>query len=104
MALNPLGGDGQLDRERRAATPVGGNPDPAVHAIHELAADVETETGAADAARQVRVEPEELLEDPRLLCLRDPEALVFDSEPDPAAGLLQHDLHPAAVGGVLHCV
>src|ERR1700675_3021569 len=100
MGLDPLRGDRQLDGERRAASPVRGDPDTAVHAVHELAADVEAEAGAADAAGQVRVEPEELLEDSRLLCLRDAETLVFDLEADPAARLLQQDPHPAAVGRV----
>ena len=85
--LRSLACDRQLDRERRAAPPVGGDPDPAVHAVHELAADVEAEAGAADAAGQVRVEPEELLEDSRLLGRRDAETLVFDAEADPASRL-----------------
>ena len=43
------------------------DPDASVHPVHELAADVEAEPGAADAAGQVRVEAVELLEDPPLL-------------------------------------
>src|SRR5207248_1656845 len=66
--------DRQLDGERRAATAVRSHPDPAVHPVHELAADVEAEAGAADTARELRVEAEELLEDARLLRRRDAEA------------------------------
>ena len=61
---------------------LGLDPDPAVHAADDLAADVEAEPGAADAAGQVRVEPVELLEDRAVLGGRDPEALVGDREPD----------------------
>ena len=82
-----LGSNRELDRGSRATTAVRGDPDAAVHAMHELAADVEAEACSADAAGQVRVEAEELLEDPRLLGRRDAEALVDDAEPDVVAGL-----------------
>src|SRR4051812_15705851 len=72
----------QLHEEAGPALPVGGDPDPPVHAVHELAADVEPEPRSADAAREVRVEPEELLEDPAVLGRRDAEPLVLDPETD----------------------
>src|SRR5207302_9872305 len=89
-------GDWDLDEERRAlglarAGAVALDPDAAVEAAHELAADVEAEAGAADAARHVRVEPVELLEDPPALGRRDAEALVRDG---PAhTTLAAEDLH-----------
>src|SRR5258707_13365410 len=75
----------QLHVELRAATAVGLDPDPAVHPVHELAADVEAEARAADAERQVRVEPEELLEDPVPLAGGHAEAFVRDAEADRVA-------------------
>src|SRR5215210_6757960 len=54
---------GQLDEERRAAARRRIDPDAPVHAPDELAADVETEAGPADAPGEARVEPVELLED-----------------------------------------
>src|SRR4051812_27349232 len=66
---------GQLDRERRAAG-IRLDADRPVHAGHELAADVEAEACAADAAAHVRVEADELLEDPLLLALRDAGAAI----------------------------
>src|SRR4029079_11582894 len=94
-------GERQLDRERGGSPTVGDDPDPAVHALDELAADVEAEAGAPDAAREVGVEPEELLEDARLLPGRDPEALVLDADPGAVSRLAQQDPHAAAVRRVL---
>src|SRR5690349_5015876 len=74
-------GLGDLDVEGRAAVTVRLDPDAAVDAANELAADVETQPGAADPARHVGVEAEELLEDAPLLRGWDPEALVDDREP-----------------------
>ena len=45
---------GQLDDERRAAAVRRLDPDPAVHAPHQLAADVQPEARAADAASELR--------------------------------------------------
>src|SRR5207245_6725605 len=74
-------GHRQLDVEGRAAAETGRvDPDPAVHAVHELAADVEAEAGPADAAGHVRVEPVELLEDPPLLRGRAPEARLRERD------------------------
>ena len=87
-ALGGLRSHGELDGERRARALVGLDPDAAVHAAHQLAADVEAEPGAADAAGEVRVEAEELLEDAAVLGGRDAEPLVADEEadaPSPAA-------------------
>src|SRR6266568_4462373 len=66
-----------------------------------LAADVEAEPGAADAAGEVRIESEELLEDPRLLGRGDSEAAVVDADPNAAAGSCERDAHAPAVGRVL---
>src|SRR5439155_12087721 len=66
----------QLHAERGACALARDDPDRAVHQPHELAADVEPETGAAHAAGQIRVEAVELLEDPALLGERDAEPLV----------------------------
>src|SRR3954470_3363123 len=71
-----------LDVEGRAGAAVGLDPDAAVDPAHELAADVEAETGAADAAAHIGVEAVELLEDPPLLAWGDPEAGVRDREAD----------------------
>src|SRR5215471_11529017 len=60
-------GGGELDAEGRPASAVRDHPDPAVHAMHELATDVEPEPGASDPPGQVRVEPVELLEDAAVL-------------------------------------
>src|SRR4051812_41722816 len=65
-----------LDDERRALPAVRLDPDAAVEAAHQLAADVEPEAGAADAARHVRIEAIELLEDPPALRGGDAEALI----------------------------
>jgi len=59
--------------------------------VDELAADVEAEAGAADAARHVRVEAVELLEDPALLGERDAEPLIEHAELQPAAPLLERE-------------
>src|SRR5207342_3025001 len=75
-------GGGQLDDERRPLAECRFDPDLSVHAPDELAADVEAEAGAADAASHVRVEPIELLEDPPVLRGWDPEAFVDDREAD----------------------
>src|SRR3954447_16244413 len=90
-------GERQLERELRAPAGLGVDPDPALHALDELAGDVEAETGAADALRHVRVEPVELVEDPVVLLGRDPEALVGDAEPHPGAVPLEPDEDPALV-------
>ena len=78
----------QLERERRAAAGLRLDADPAAHPPDELARDVEAEAGAADTAREVRVEPEELLEDPLLLGGRDPETAVAHREADASVDLL----------------
>ena len=54
---------GQLDHERRAAACAGLDPDAPAHQADELAADVEPQPGAPNAAGELRVEPEELVED-----------------------------------------
>ena len=65
--------EGQLDHEARSLAGVGRDPDPAFHAANELPADVKTEPRSAHAAREVRVEPVELREDPFMLGGRDPD-------------------------------
>src|SRR4029077_5318535 len=80
---------------------LGAHPDAAVHLLHELSADVQPEPRPADAAREVRVDPVELLEDPLELAGRDAEALVLHLEADPRPRALAPDLDPAAVRRVL---
>src|SRR5581483_4905958 len=72
--------DGHLDDEGRPVRSVRLHPDPAVDPAEELAADVEAEAGAADAASHVRVEAVELLEDAALLGGRDAETGVGHDE------------------------
>src|SRR5206468_5445475 len=74
--------------------------DLAAHAADELAADVETEPGAADAAGQLRIDAVELAEDPPLLERRDPDSLVADGQPHAAVAPRHRDPHPAAGGGI----
>lgn len=50
-----------------------------MHAVHELAADVKTETGAADTLTHVRIEAIELLEDALLSVPRSHLALLWIS-------------------------
>ena len=80
---------------------IGLDPDPAAHPAHDLAADVEAEARAADAAREIRVEAIELLEDPLVLGGRDSESPVADGESHTPLDRLQLELDPAAVRGVL---
>src|ERR671915_1780104 len=91
----------QLEEERRAASLALLDPDAAAHPADELAADVQAQPRAADAAEHLRVEAVELLEDARQLLGRDAEALVQHAETHHAVGRLRAELDPAAVGGVL---
>src|SRR6266540_2268810 len=94
-------GNREVEPERRAAAEVRGDLDLTAHSSHELAADVEAEAGAADAARQIRIEPVELLEDPLVLVDGDPEPFVLDREADPVVVPLESNVDPAAARGVL---
>src|SRR5262249_42810579 len=76
---DPLG-QRQLEGERCALVRIGLDPDPAVHRLNELPADVEPQTASSDAAPMVRIESIELLEDPLLLAERDAQPLVADGE------------------------
>src|SRR5256885_16300797 len=64
----------EVDDEDGTLGIAGLDPDLAVHAADEFTADIEPETGAADAARQFGVEAVELLEDPLTLARRDADA------------------------------
>src|SRR5204863_5309934 len=90
-----------LDVEGRAGLALRLDPDTAVDPADELPADVEAETGAADAAGHVGVEAVELLEDPALLGRRDAQAVIGDGEADVALARLDGHGDRAAVGGVL---
>src|SRR4051794_5808569 len=94
---------GQLDRERRAAG-ARLDGDRPVHAGQELAADIEPEARAADAAPHVRVEADELLEDALLLAVGDPGAPVAHRERDSGTGRLDAKLHGGVVRRVLERV
>src|SRR4029079_1678484 len=91
----------QLERECRAAPRVGLDADAAAYAAHDLARDVEPEAGAADTAREVRVEAEELLEDPLVLRRGDADAAGAHDAADAAIGRLELELDETAVRGVL---
>ncbi len=77
------------------------DPDPPVDAPHELAADVEAEPRAADAAGHVGVETIELLEDSLLLGDRDAETGVADRKLHVMVTLFERDRHVSAVRRVL---
>src|SRR3954453_4428062 len=88
----------QLEAEARAFAFARVAPDGAVHPPHQLPRDVEPQAGAAHAARQVRVDAVELVEDPPLLARRDAEPVVDHAEADRVVtpGDLQLD-RPAVV-------
>ena len=69
--------------------------------LDELAADVEAEARAADAAGHVRVEAVELLEDAPLLGGGDAEALVVDGKAHARRAGGELDLDAPAVGEYL---
>src|SRR4029077_4213972 len=77
------------------------DPDAAIETADELAADVEAEARAADAAGHVRVEPVELLEDPAALRDGDSEALVRHRPAHAALAAGHLDLDRPAVRRVL---
>src|SRR5205085_10176767 len=74
-------GGRELEPERRAAADAGLDADRAAHPVHQLAADVEAEAGAPHAARELRIEPVELLEDLGLLVAWDARPVVAHLEP-----------------------
>src|SRR6266550_5779173 len=92
---------GDLDVEGRARGPVRLDPDAAVDPAHELAADVEAEPGAADAAAHAGIEAVELLEDPALVGGRNPEPRVGDREADVPPVRREQDRDRPALGRVL---
>src|SRR5207244_3480048 len=81
-ALRTLFRDWNLHAEGRAFAVVRLDPDAPVVPVDELAADVEAEAGAADAASHVRIEAIELLEDAPALGCRDAEAAVAHAPED----------------------
>src|SRR5207247_5805982 len=96
-----LGADRKQDSEARALAGLGVDLEPPIHALDELAADVEAQPAAADAAGLLRIEPVELLEDPLLLRARDPEPLVGHFDQALTVGRLEPNLDVAAVWRVL---
>src|ERR671911_2756758 len=72
---------GKLKREARALTFGGLNPDPAPHGVDEPLGEEQTESGPASPL----VRAVELAEDPVVLGLGDPDALVRDVELDRVA-------------------
>src|SRR5207249_858049 len=91
----------QLDDERRTAPLARGDGDAAGHAPNELAADVEAEPGSTDPARLLSIDAVELPEDPLLLAVGDPQALVADHEPQPVLFRLDAHLDAPSVRRVL---
>src|SRR6266542_4376721 len=96
-----LGGDGKLGDEGRATCSARLDPDATAHALEQLAADVQAEAGAADAAGQIGVEAIELLEDAAMLGGWNAQALVADREPQARPIDLDLHYHAAAVRRVL---
>src|SRR3954468_3677031 len=90
-------GDRQFQEERGAVAAVGDDPDAAVHPRDQLAGDVEAQPGSSDSAREVGVEPEELLEDTVLLGGRDAQPLVAEAESDAPAAAADLQLDSPAV-------
>src|SRR5262249_41001157 len=90
-----------LDIERRAGKAVRFDPDPAVDAAHELAADVEAESRPADAAGRLEGQAVEPLEDQPLLALRDAGTGVADREAHMLVHGLERYLDRPTVGRVL---
>ena len=91
----------ELDEEGRALAELRLDPDLPVHPAHELAADVEAEAGAADAAGHVGIEAVELLEDPPVLGRGDAEPGVGDREADRAVAVRDRERDRPALGRVL---
>ena len=73
-------GEGELERERRATARLGLDAHAPTHPAHDLAGDVEAEPRTAHPAGEVRVDAEELLEDPLVLGGRDSEPAIADGE------------------------
>ncbi len=97
-------GKRQLDEECRTISPARFDPDAASHASDQFAADVETETGAADSPGRVRIQAVELLEDPLLLGLRNTDALVTNRYAKVSPTRLELDLDTAGAKRILDCV
>src|SRR5205085_7739477 len=96
--------DRQLKHERRAHAGLRADREAAAHQLDELARDEQAEAAAADATAHAGVEATELLEDPRLLVVRDPEPLVADGEADDAVFRGQDHVDPAAARRILRRV
>src|SRR3954447_2026090 len=96
-----LGGHRDLDTERAAFRAIRLDPDAAVEAADELAADVEAESRASDSAGHVRIDAVELLEDAASLGRGDAEPAVADAEQHMLRALGERDSHRAAVRRVL---
>src|SRR5207249_2621936 len=75
--------------------------DAAFHPPDELSRDVETQPGPADAARELRIEAIELLEDPPVLRHGDTEPLVADGEANERVVACDAEPERAAVRRVL---
>src|SRR4051812_33362826 len=94
----------QCDAERRAFARRRFNRERSVQPVDDLAADVEAEPGATDAAAHLGIEPVELLEDPLLLRGRDPDSLVDDVDLRGVIRARDEDVDASAFRGVLHRV
>ena len=88
----------QIDDEDRALSLLRADREAASHPANELAADVEAEPGAADAARELGIDAVELAEDPPLLEGRDADPFVADSDANAAIARRDRELDPAALG------
>src|SRR5262245_44797051 len=97
----PLRSDRDLHEERGPLAVVRVDPDAPVEPVDELAADVEAEAGAADAARHVRIEAVELLEDAPALRRGNAEPAVADRPQHVVVLPPEADVDGPAVGRVL---
>ena len=70
----------QLEPERRPGTRLADQPEPAAHELHQLPADGEPETGAAETARGRGVRLRERHEEALLVLVRDADPRVDDVE------------------------
>src|SRR5437868_7430084 len=91
----------QRNGERRPGAAPRADGEQSPHLLDDLARDVQPEPRTADAARHLRIEAVELLEDPALFGRRDAEALVRDVDAHPVGSIDDAQLDPAPVGRAL---
>src|SRR5579884_177659 len=96
MASFCADGHWQLDMEGRAFAwdAAAGNPDGAVHGLHQTARDIEAEAGAAYRAVDIAFQPHKTLEQPGLILRRNTLTFVRNTDDDRRhIGVLHIHLH-----------